>query len=424
MSSCVAVSCQVTNFVVCPAASILSNSIHSNSGLGIRFNSANGQDPNNNQAAPALTSAFVSGVDSAMVAGQLASTPNSSFRVEVFTNTSCDPTGSGEGQNYSGFVTVPTDGSGNGSFSLPVTAQLGQVITATATSVGGNTSLFSQCSTVTVPPPPVVTPNVSGPVGNGGWYRGNVDLTWTIANPELVTGMTGCDATLIGTDTAGTLFTCAATNAGGTTSQTVTIKRDSTPPIIACSAADGVWHPADVSLACTAGDPISGLAVSGEAAFSLATSVAAGTEVVNAFTSTRQVCDVAGNCATAGPLGSNKIDKKAPIITISTPQDGATYAKKQALLAGYTCVDGGSGSASCSGTVASGAPIDTATSGVKTFTITSTDAVGNTASRTVSYTVTNSTPTSSGRIIYTGRPTSNHEILSMNPDGNERYEPH
>ena len=52
----------------------------------------------------------------------------------------------------------------------------------------------------------------------------------------------------------------------------------------------------------------------------------------------------------------------------------------------YTCADAGSGIATCAGTVPNGTPIDTWTKGVKTFVVTATDSVGNTTSRTVTYT--------------------------------------
>ena len=70
------------------------------------------------------------------------------------------------------------------------------------------------------------------------------------------------------------------------------------------------WHADNVALACTASDGGTGLANPADASFSLITSVAAGVENANASTDSRVVCDVAGNCTTAGPIGGNKIDRK------------------------------------------------------------------------------------------------------------------
>jgi hypothetical protein len=82
-------------------------------------------------------------------------------------------------------------------------------------------------------------------------------------------------------------------------------------------------------------------------------------------------------------------DRTPPTATIATPAQGATYQLGQQVLADYQCADaGGSDLASCVGTVPVGAPIDTASTGQKTFTVTATDGAGNTTSASVSYTVT------------------------------------
>ena len=162
---------------------------------------------------------------------------------------------------------------------------------------------------------------------------------------------------------------------------------DTAAPAIACAAPDGLWHAANVSLACTATDAGTGLANPADASFVLVTSVAAGFEDANASTNSRVVCDASGNCATAGPIAGNKIDRKAPVITVTTPANGATYPLREAVPAVYECVDGGAGTSSCTGPVASGSPINTSTAGTKTFAVTSTDAVGNSSTASVTYTV-------------------------------------
>jgi len=83
--------------------------------------------------------------------------------------------------------------------------------------------------------PPAVTPAVTGPLGNAGWYVGNVNAGWTIASASVVRSSTGCDTVPITSDTAGTQLTCSATTAGGTGSNSMTIKRDATPPHLACT---------------------------------------------------------------------------------------------------------------------------------------------------------------------------------------------
>ena len=86
-----------------------------------------------------------------------------------------------------------------------------------------------------------------------------------------------------------------------------------------------------------------------------------------------------------GPLP----DTTPPDITLTTPADGMAYTLGQQVNAEYSCQDemGGSGLASCVGSVPNGAPIDTATVGPKTFTVEATDNDGNTATRSHAYNV-------------------------------------
>jgi uncharacterized delta-60 repeat protein len=159
---------------------------------------------------------------------------------------------------------------------------------------------------------------------------------------------------------------------------------DTTPPTVECGSADGAWHAADVSIACTASDAESGLADADDASFSLSTNVAAGTEDPNASTNSRQACDNAGNCATAGPIAGNMVDKRDPAVSIIHPGE-ETYLLNQVVSASYSCADGGSGIASCSAPVADGTPLDTSTVGPRSFTVTATDNAGNDASLTHDY---------------------------------------
>ena len=114
-------------------------------------------------------------------------------------------------------------------------------------------------------------------------------------------------------------------------------------PSINCAAADGLWHADNISVACTAFESLPGLASQSDAAFSLRTSVPSGVETANAATGTRQVCDVNSTCSTAGPVGNNKVDRRAPAIQIDTPADGSTFIVGQQISASYSCTDGGSG---------------------------------------------------------------------------------
>jgi uncharacterized repeat protein (TIGR01451 family) len=135
---------------------VLSNAIFSNAGLGIAFSNGGvtvndpcdpDTGPNNLQNFPVLTSASTTSIQ-----GALSSTANSTFTIQFFSNTSCDPSGNGEGQTLVGSMTVTTDASCNASFTFPASLSPGQVITATATSPTNDTSEFSPCLAVTGAP--------------------------------------------------------------------------------------------------------------------------------------------------------------------------------------------------------------------------------------------------------------------------------
>jgi hypothetical protein len=74
-----------------------------------------------------------------------------------------------------------------------------------------------------------------------------------------------------------------------------------------------------------------------------------------------------------------------PIITITSPVEGATYELNQVVPASSSCTAGAFPLASCSKPKADGQAIDTATIGKKTFTVTATDTVGNVSTKTVTY---------------------------------------
>lgn len=95
-----------------------------------------------------------------------------------------------------------------------------------------------------------------------------------------------------------------------------------------------------MTIACTAEDPAGGLAHAEDASFTLHTSVPAGTEDANAATDSREVCNIKGNCATAGPIAGNKVDRKPPQVSCGTA-DGNWHAADVTI--NCTAGDAGSG---------------------------------------------------------------------------------
>jgi hypothetical protein len=194
-----------------------------------------------------------------------------------------------------------------------------------------------------------------------------------------VSGMTG-DGTVIASIASGKAHDAAGNGNNSSSSTDNSVLYDHTPPVVACAAADGLWHADNVSVACTASDLTSGLANAGDANFSLSTSVATGDETANALTNSRTILDNAGNGAPAGPVGGNKVDKKAPVVALTCPAN--LVILNASANANWTATDGGSG-VTPSGTVA----LATNSIGSKTANVTVQDAVGNPSSSSCNYTV-------------------------------------
>jgi uncharacterized protein YegL len=87
--------------------------------------------------------------------------------------------------------------------------------------------------TVNDPTPPVIARSVTGTQVNG-WYTSNVEISFTAVDPQSgIASSSGCGAVTLATDTAGQTFTCTATNgAGASSTDSVTVRRDTTAPQI------------------------------------------------------------------------------------------------------------------------------------------------------------------------------------------------
>ncbi|TMV46617.1 hypothetical protein FE783_25235 [Paenibacillus mesophilus] len=117
-----------------------------------------------------------------------------------------------------------------------------------------NTILSGNLAIVTNQNPPQIVPVVSGTQGTGGWYRSDVQLVWNVTtNPAFpILSQTGCGPVTINADTPGSVFTCTATSAAGTTTNSVTLKRDATAPAITGTTAvppnDAGWYTSPVTV--------------------------------------------------------------------------------------------------------------------------------------------------------------------------------
>lgn len=86
-----------------------------------------------------------------------------------------------------------------------------------------------------------VTPKVKGTLGVGGWYTSDVEVHWDITYPANYPLKSVCFPKYVRADTAGQTFGCNLRLPGGDTiSESVTIKRDTTPPVVTISGPDAV----------------------------------------------------------------------------------------------------------------------------------------------------------------------------------------
>ena len=238
-----------------------------------------------------------------------------------------------------------------------------------------------------------------------GWHNSNVNVSLSATDNtngsgvrEIVYSASGAQ-TIASTTASGasanlsitaegitTVSYFARDNAGNTeTVQTLTVRIDKTAPVLTSSATAngnpytaGTWTNLNVVVSFDCTDTLSGTA-------NVTQPVTLSNEGANQ--SANGTCnDVAGNSANTS-FANIKIDKTAPTISITAPTSG-NYLLNQTVTVNFTCSDSLSGVSSCNGTTANGGLLNTASIGAKTFTVSSTDNAGNSASpTTVNYTV-------------------------------------
>lgn len=257
-------------------------------------------------------------------------------------------------------------------------------LAVTVEDIAGNSATFETEPVNIDRTPPVVQPEVTGTPGSNGWYTSDVTVGWLINEypPSLVSN-TGCETVPVTSDTAGATFTCSVTSAGGTTTESVTVKRDATPPALAFGTPSPVpnangWNKINISVPFTRSDALSGLASTSTASPLVISTEGAG------VTGDVVVTDLAGNTNTFTSVPRN-LDKTPPVVSIVSPANGATYGFYQDVIADFGCTD--ISLLSCVGTTADGDLVNTKSAGARTFRVTGKDLVNFTAAVTHPYTV-------------------------------------
>jgi hypothetical protein len=278
------------------------------------------------------------------------------------------------------------------------TSELGEVsVTVTARDNAGNQSVVTHSVTVVDQTDPVAT--VATPQEDAVYARGaSVKADFSCADEPGGSGLESCVGDVangadVNTSSLGAhSFTVQATDrAGNTGSKTVNYTVvDKTAPVISlatpeASAVYGLGEKVTADYGCSDEPGGSGLAT---CTGTVADGAGVDTSSVGEKTFTVEAADNAGNKASKR-VSYTVVDQSPPAISLTAPEEGATYSLGQRVVAAYSCVDqeGGSGVASCAGTVPSGAPVDTSSFGQHTFEVTASDNAGNTTSTAVTYTV-------------------------------------
>jgi hypothetical protein len=194
-----------------------------------------------------------------------------------------------------------------------------QTATCSYTDAGGLTETVTATYSIYDPSAPSIASNITGTLGNDGWYVSDVGLTWTVTEDESPSSLskTGCVDQSIAADQSAADYSCEASSAGGSAGPvTVSIRRDATAPLVSgapTTSPNGAgWYKGDVTIDWTCSDNLSGLA-----AGCPADSTISG-EGRGVTASSGNVYDNAGNFTSASSSPAVDIDRTAPTVSAST----------------------------------------------------------------------------------------------------------
>jgi RHS repeat-associated protein len=235
--------------------------------------------------------------------------------------------------------------------------------------------------------PPAITANAFPAANAAGWN--NRDVTVSFSCSDLLSGMAVCpSASTISTEGANQIASgTAADKAGNNATASATVNVDKTPPSITASATPAAnaagWNNSDVTEAFSCTDALSGVV-------SCPTSQVVSAEGSNQVIS-GSATDIAGNTASTSTMIS--LDKTPPVLSVSAPSNGDTVSTASLTVAG-TASDSLSGIAgvACNGIAATLQAGSfncalTLTAGLNPISVIATDVAGNTASQSLSVTL-------------------------------------
>jgi hypothetical protein len=251
----------------------------------------------------------------------------------------------------------------------------------------------SCATTVSDSTAPVITKEITGTAGSGGWYRSDVTVAWTVTDPDSAVSIdSGCGTQSFTAETAGTTSSCQAHSAGGSASDSMTVMIDKTAPVTSASAtkaggapyAAGTWTNLDVTVSFTCAD---GGAVSSGLAMNTVAGATLSAETENGSVTNSGACtDNAGNSADPEAFTPIMIDKTKPVISATATSGSSPYAAgdwtNQDVTVSFNCADGaGPANSGLAGNTVGGGGTESAETATGSFTSTGgcTDNAGNSA---------------------------------------------
>ena len=256
---------------------------------------------------------------------------------------------------------------------------------------------------------PSVTVATTTPANGNGWHRANVSVSRSATDSSGVRGFeyrihqpsgsvgawirtVGATATNLGISSEGLSYVevrALDVNGNLSASKLAPVRLDRTvPQVHPVTPAEGATLVQHERLAASFGCSDAG----GSGVDSCVGTVADGADVDTSTVGTKTFAvtatDAAGNTRTVTRTYT-VVDVTPPGITIDSPAADASFDRFHEVPADYSCSDeiGGSGLATCVGTVPDGAPVPTASIGDHEFTVDATDNAGNDASLSRTYTV-------------------------------------
>lgn len=174
--------------------------------------------------------------------------------------------------------------------------------------------------------PPVITPHISGTMGENGWYVSDVTLSWDVVDPESAIEYTYmCNTRTITYDGSLIEISCSARSAGGYASAKAQFKRDGTAPylgtLVPRTGVDTFGRGQQVASSYSCEDPAGGSGLA-QCSGPVPSGSNIDTSQAGTFAFTITARDVAGNQSTF--TQSYTVTKTDPVITWAQP-DCITY---------------------------------------------------------------------------------------------------